>query len=107
METMVLEFGQLYTYILPVIESKKNEFHLYGYTTVTEEDIWTYCVRKMWRKRDVASMHIHEIANGILRISPAAFMTYTQIEEQRASDWFSDLNSDELQILLAPQKEGK
>ena len=59
---------------------------------------------KKWRKKDVDSMRIHEIVNGILQISPAEFMTFTQIEEQRDSDWFSDLNSDELQILLTPQK---
>ena len=45
-----------------------------------------------------------KLSNGILQISPAEYMTFTQIEEQRGSDWFSDLNSDELQILLAPQK---
>ena len=53
METMAIQFGQLFTHMLPAIESKKTEFHLYGYTTVTEEDIWTYCVRKKWRKKDV------------------------------------------------------
>ena len=91
--------------MLPAIESKKNEFHLYGYTTVTEEEIWTYCVRKKWRKKDIDSMKIHEIANGILQITPAEFMTFTQIEEQRGADWFSDFNSEELQLLLSPPKK--
>lgn len=91
--------------MLPALQSKKNEFHLYGYTTVTEEDIWIYCVRKIWRKKDVSTMRVYEITNDILQILPAAFMTYTQIEAQRESDWFSDLNSDELQILLNPKKE--
>ena len=36
-------------------------------------------------------MRMHEIANDILQITPAEFMTFTQIEEQRGSDWFSDL----------------
>ena len=94
----------LFTHMLPALESKKNEFHFYGYTTMTKEDIWIYCVRKKWRKKDVSSMRTYEIANDILRILPAAFMTYTQIEAQRDSDWFSDLNSDELQILLSPKK---
>jgi len=100
---MSSDLGQIFTDMRPALISKKNEFHLYGYTTVTEEDIWIYCIRKTWRKKDVNSMHVYEIANDILRILPAAFMTYTQIEEQRSSDWFSDLNNDELQILLAPQ----
>src|SRR6185437_12661749 len=106
MGTMTIQFEQLFSHLLPAIESKKSEFHLYGYTTVTNEDIWTYCIQKKWRKKEVDLMKMHEIVNGILQISPAKFMTYTQIEEQRGSDWFSDLNSDELQILLAPQKSG-
>lgn len=102
---MSTSHGQLFIDMLPALISKKNEFHFYGYTTVTEEDIWIYCVRKTWRRKDVNSMRVHEIANDILRILPAAFMTFTQIEEQRSSDWFSDLNSDELQILLNPTKD--
>ncbi len=101
---MSIQFGQLFNHMLPAIDSKMTEFHLYGYTTVTQEDIWKFCVQKKWRKKNVDSMKMHEIVNGILRISPAEFMTYTQIEEQRGSDWFSELNSDELQILLTPLK---
>ncbi len=102
---MTLQFEQLFIQVLPAVESKKNEFHLYGYSTVTEEEIWTYCIRKKWRKKDVDSMKLHEIVNSVLQVTPAEFMTYTQIEEQRGSDWFSDLNSEELQILLTPQKQ--
>lgn len=101
---MAIQFEQLFTHLLPVMVSKKNELHLYGYTSVTEEEIWTYCIRKKWRKKNVESMRIYELTKDILRISPAEYMTFTQIEEQRDSNWFSDLNSEELQILLAPQK---
>lgn len=102
---MGTELGLIYTKMLPALQSKKNEFHFYGYTTVTEEDIWIYCVRKIWRKKDIDTMRLYEITNDILKILPAAYMTYTQIEEQRSSDWFSDLNSDELQTLLHPPKK--
>ena len=104
---MVIQFEHLFSHMLPALESKKNEFHLYGYTTVTEEDIWSYCVQKKWRKNAIGSMRTYEIANDILQILPAAFMTFTQIQAQRNSDWFSDLNSDELQILLKPQNPKK
>ena len=104
MKKMELQFEQIYTNMLPAIESKMTEFHLYGYTTVTEVDIWTYCVQKKWRNKDVSSMRTYEIANDILQLLPAAFMTFTQIEAQRSSDWFSDLNSDELQNLLKKEK---
>lgn len=104
---MGTNFGQTFTNMLPALESKRNEFRLYGYTTVTKEDIWVYCLRKVWRNQNVEEMSIHKIANDILQISPAAFMTFTQIEAQRDKDWFSDLNSEELQMLLGPRDERK
>ncbi|WP_210468811.1 post-transcriptional regulator [Sporosarcina sp. 6E9] len=102
---MTTEKDPIFTKMLPALQSKLNEFHLYGYTTVTHEDIWIYCVRKVWRKKDVSEMRTYQITNDILQILPAAFMTYTQIEAQRNSDWFSDLNNADLQILLNPKKD--
>ncbi len=97
---MAQQYEQLFTDMLPVIDSKKTEFHLYGYPTITNEDIWTFCVKKKWRKTDITSMRMHEMVHEILQVTPAQFMTFTQIEEQRGSDWFSNLNSEELQVLL-------
>lgn len=53
-------------------------------------------------QKDILAMRMHEMAHDILHVSSAEFMTFTQIEEQRSSDWFSAINSEELQILLAP-----
>jgi hypothetical protein len=99
---MAQQYDQLFTQMLPVIDSKKTEFHLYGYPTITNEDIWTFCVQKKWRKKDIEAMRTHEMVNEILHVSPAEFMTFTQIEEQRGSDWFADINSEEFRTLLAP-----
>lgn len=102
---MGFHFEEIYTNMLPVLESKEYEFQLYGYTTVTKEDIWIYCIRKVWRNKNVEEIPLHRIVNDILQISPAAFMTYTQIEAQRDADWFSDINTEELQMLLGPPKD--
>lgn len=101
------KYEQTFMNMLPALASKRSEFYLYGYTTVTEEEIWQYCLGKKWRKKAVDKMPVHKVVNDILQISPAAFMTFTQIEAQRDTDWFSDLNSDELQLLLGPRTEKK
>lgn len=106
-EIMGIDFEQIFKDMLPALESKRSEFYLYGYATVTREDIWRYCLQKIWRKKNVEEIPIHQIVNDILQITPAAFMTFTQIEAQRDTDWFSDLNSDELQMLLGPRIEGE
>lgn len=102
---MNMPFADRFQQVFPALESKKSEFHLYGYTTVTEEDLWQFCVSKMWRKKDSSTLALHEVVNDVLSISPAAYMTYTQIEEQRTSNWFTDLNQEELQTLLSPHKK--
>ncbi|WJY28203.1 MULTISPECIES: post-transcriptional regulator [Sporosarcina] len=102
---MEIKYEDLFNHVRPAVESKREEFHFYGYRTVTDADIWKYCVQKKWRKRIIGEMRTHEIINGVMELTPAEYMTYTQIEEQRSSDWFSDLNSEELQLLLAPRKD--
>ncbi|WP_342505286.1 post-transcriptional regulator [Sporosarcina sp. FSL K6-2383] len=105
---MTQQYEQLFTQMLPVIESKKTELHLYGYPTITNEDIWTFCIQKKWRKKEIETMRIHEMVNEILRVTPAQFMTYTQIEEQRDSDnWFSSLDNEEFRTLLAPAQSNE
>ena len=49
-------YKEMFTHVLPAIESKKSEFEVYQYQTVTEEDIWKYCVTKKWRKKDIAML---------------------------------------------------
>ena len=93
-------YEDIFTHVLPAIESKRNEFVVYQYNTVTEMDIWKYCVTKKWKKKEISSLPLYQIINDILTISPAEFMTFEQIENQRTSNWFSEINQDELQLLL-------
>lgn len=94
------QLTDLFDHVMPALESKKSEFHLYQYTSVTEADIWNYCIKKKWKNRDVNEMRLYEIVNDILETLPAKYMTHTQIEESRTSNWFSQLNQEELQVLL-------
>lgn len=100
--------NDLFDHVMPALESKKSEFHLYQYTSITEADIWNYCIKKKWKNKNVTEMRLYEVINDILSTSPAKYMTHTQIEEQRTSNWFSHLNQDELQVLLQNNiNEGK
>lgn len=100
-------YNHIFEHVLPALESKKSEFKVYQYETVTEEDIWKYCVEKKWRKLDVLSLSLHQIVNDVLSITPAEYMTYEQIQNSRSSNWFSEINQEELQVLLNPQTEKK
>lgn len=101
------DYHEIFTHVLPALESKRNEFVVYQYDTVTEQDIWKYCVTKKWRKKDVPSLPLYQIINDILTISPSEFMTFEHIENQRTANWFSEVSQDELQMLLNPGFEEK
>lgn len=97
-------YEDIFTHVLPALESKKSEFEVYQYATVTVRDIWKYCVAKKWRKTDIGTLALHQIVNDVLSISPAEFMTYEQIDHFKTSNWFSEINQEELQLLLNPKK---
>ncbi|WP_153732651.1 post-transcriptional regulator [Sporosarcina obsidiansis] len=94
----------LYKHVFPALESKKNEFHLYGYTVVTEKGLWDYLVQKKWRRKEISSMRSYEIVQDLFKLSPAQFMTYTQTEAQRNSSAFPELSDEERAILFSPRK---
>ncbi len=95
--------NDLYSHVLPALESKKSEFTVYQYDTVTEKDIWKYCITKKWRKKDVASIPLYQMVNDIMSITPAEYMTFEQIQDYKTSNWFAEVNQEELQILLNPK----
>lgn len=102
---MTIEYKDLYEKVLYVLTSKKEELQLYGYDEVTTASIWEFCVLKVWRKEKIDELPFHRIINDIFKVSPAAFMTYTQIEEQRDTDLLSDVNRDELDVLLGIKED--
>lgn len=102
---MKIGYEEIYMHVLPVLESKKNEFEVYQYEKVSEEDIWKYCLSKKWRKKVVPEIPLHQIVNDILSISPAEYMTFEQIQNFKTSNWFSEVNQEELQLLLHHKKE--
>ena len=99
---MSVKYEDLFQLVRPALESKIHEFRLFNYNSVKEADIWHYCINKKWRKRDILDMRVSEMVNDILGVSPAQFMTHTQIEDYKTSNWFSELNEGSLQELLNP-----
>lgn len=102
-----ITYEEIYLHVLPALESKKSEFEVYRYKKVSEQDIWNFCITKKWKKKIVPEIPLHHIVNDILSISPAEFMTFEQIENSKTSNWFSDINQEELQLLLNPKKEAE
>ncbi|MTD29701.1 post-transcriptional regulator [Planomicrobium sp. YIM 101495] len=96
------KFTDQFDIVLPVLQSKCSEFRFFEYDTVTPEDVWQYCIKKKWKKKDIGDMRLHEMVNDILALSPADYLTYHQIEGFKGDQWFSAEGAKELELLLRP-----
>ena len=102
---MLIPFSGLYEKVQLVLTNKIEEFHYYGYNAITEQDLWRYCIDKVWRKQDVQNLRIHEVASGIFSASASKVLSYMQITEFKQTEMNSKLSEDELHFLLQPTKK--
>ncbi|MBS4199784.1 post-transcriptional regulator [Bacillus sp. FJAT-49732] len=86
----------------PVLTSKAEEFAVLGYGEVKMEDIWTFLTKKKWRKPK-EGIRIYELVSDVLSMKVGEFMNFATVEAFKSPDWFSELDSEELQELLVPK----
>ena len=101
---MEIRYEEMYTHVLPAIESKKSEFEVYQLpNSYRERYLELLCNEKMEKKRYMLCCHFIKVINDVLSISSAEFMTFEQIEKYKSSNWFTDINKEELHLLLNPK----
>ncbi|MBS4217035.1 post-transcriptional regulator [Bacillus sp. FJAT-49711] len=89
-----------YLHVLkPALTSKAEEFAVLGYGEVKTEDIWIFLTKKKWRKHK-EGIRIYELVSDVLSMKVGEFMNFATVEAFKSPDWFSDIDSDELQELL-------
>lgn len=101
---MSMQYGQLFEKIRPAIDSKIAEFKYFRYDAITAEELWRYCVEKKWRKKKVEQLRLYEVIATIFSVSPSDIVSFNQVEFLQSDNWFEELNTEELQLLLGPVK---
>ncbi|MEQ6355391.1 post-transcriptional regulator [Lysinibacillus sp. M3] len=101
---MSMQHEQLFEKIRPAIDSKMEEFKYYQYNAITAEELWRYCVEKKWRRKNIEQLRIHEVIATIFAVSPSDIVSFNQVEFLQSNDWFTELNTEELKMLLGPVK---
>ncbi|MFJ8512600.1 post-transcriptional regulator [Lysinibacillus xylanilyticus] len=101
---MSMQYEQLFEKIRPAIDSKMEEFKHYQYDAITAEELWRFCIEKKWRKKNIEQLRLHEIISTIFSVSPSDIVSFNQVEFLQSNDWFTDLNTEELKMLLGPVK---
>jgi hypothetical protein len=74
--------------IKPALISKKEEFHLTGYESVTDEELWR-CLISRSKKKKQEEWLLHQAVNFVLTLSVNDFMNWLTIESYQGDSWFS------------------
>ncbi len=103
METKNHPYDSYYHLLEPVLESKAEEFTVLGYGKISKQNLWEYLTRKKWRKHR-EGIRVYELVSDILSVKVGEYMNYATVEAYKSPNWFTELDSEELQELLEPKK---
>lgn len=99
------KLNEAFNRVQPALESKAEEFAFYGYSHITETQLWHYFIEKKWRRKNPADMYTHEMIADIFSLTAAQFMTHTHTEAQRNSEELPELTEEEREVLFSPKKK--
>ncbi|MCH1626534.1 post-transcriptional regulator [Fredinandcohnia quinoae] len=83
----------------PALKSKLEEFILYGYDQVKEDEIWEYLKKKTWKRVQDEKM-LYQIVNDILAVKIGDYMNYATVEAFKSPSWFDEEGKEVLEKLL-------
>ena len=69
------DYESFHQNVRPALISKQEEFLLLGYDNVSQEDIWTFLLKKKWRKKR-EEMKLFEVVQSILSLKVGELMNY-------------------------------
>lgn len=99
---MAVPFENLYNHVEMVLTSKIEEFRYCGYNAITQEELWTYCIEKKWRKKEIEQLHLYEIVATIYTVVASEVLSHMQIKDFRKNELSVEISIDELEQLLKP-----
>ncbi len=94
-------YDEYFELLQPALKSKVEEFLLIGYGKVEIKDLWEYLTKKKWKKTK-ADIRLHELFSDVLSVKVGEYMNFATIEAYKSSNWFVELDGDELRELLKP-----
>ncbi|GGD03854.1 post-transcriptional regulator [Pontibacillus salipaludis] len=77
--------------IYPVLQSKKEEFHLLGYSRAHEEDIWKCLEKKVWKGNP--TLRLHTVVQDVFHLSVGTYMSYLTIQAYQSDDLLAQVEA--------------
>ncbi|MDQ0214588.1 hypothetical protein J2S13_000984 [Oikeobacillus pervagus] len=97
-------YDRFFYKLKPALYSKAEELELLGYDQIEVDSLWEYLTKKKWKKYE-SDVRVYQLVSDILSIKPGDYMNYKTIEAFRSPNWFTEINEEELQQLLQPNKQ--
>ena len=89
---MTVPYASLYEKVQIILQNKVEEFHYLGYKAITEQDLWGFCIDKVWRKEDVQNLRLHQLASGIFNVSASEIIQYFQVHGLKQASFEMELS---------------
>lgn len=70
-----MNWEEVRKHVQPAIQSKVEEFHIYGFNRADADEVWQCLLKKKWKK-DVEPKPIRELVNDVLRLSISDYMSF-------------------------------
>lgn len=102
--SLSIQYKPLFDQLQLVLQSKLDEFKMQHYTEITVEEMWNFCIKKKWKKRQVEDIAIHEMVATIFSLTPSEIVNQAHINELYKTDLNIGLDLEELNLLLKPLK---
>lgn len=74
--------------VLPVLNSKVEEFQLIGYDEASAEEVWECVLNKLRKQKE--PMRIYQFVNEILKLKVTDYMTWLTIGAYQGPNWFEE-----------------
>ncbi|WLR56221.1 post-transcriptional regulator [Mesobacillus subterraneus] len=82
-------YGRFYKQVKPALESKIEEFKIFGYEQIKEKELWDYLTKKKWKKPK-EEIQLYEIIADILSAKIGDVMNFTTVEAFKLGDFALD-----------------
>ena len=92
------DYERFHNKVRPALISKQEEFLLLGYDNVSQEDIWTFLLKKKWHKGD-HEMKLFEVVQSILSLKVGELINYMSVEALKDAEFTFENEEERLKLL--------
>jgi hypothetical protein len=92
------QYGRFYDEVKPALQSKVEEFIIFGYEKVTVKDLWQYLTKKKWKKPK-EDIQVYEVVADILSAKIGDLMNFTTVEAFKLGDFALDDEEERKELL--------